>query len=373
MTRITATVLATTVLGFASLQAQASQADSASKQVSVLATDSISVPLFESHELLTLAIAAPLKTIFKDRSQESTEHPGVLSYEDPEGNTVTIPVDIRTRGMTRLQPRICNFPPLRLNLPETDVAGTLFANQDKIKLVTHCQDKRDEYEQYVLQEYLIYRSYNLLTDLSFRVRLTRVTYTDTDGERDTLTKYAFLIEDIDMMAARNGWDVIITPGVPPDVMDPVQLSLVEVFQYMIGNTDWSAFMKEPDRLECCHNTKPIGHADGPVFSVPYDFDITGVVSTRYANRLFRENLELMDLRSVRERLYKGRCKSGEHLERTFQLFNARKEDIYALYRDQADLEQEILEKSLEYLDDFYEIINDPGKTRREIVRSCRNI
>jgi hypothetical protein len=373
MTRVTVTVLATTVLAFPSLVAQASQTDSTSKRVPSPAADSVAAPLFESRELLTLAIDAPLKTIFKDRSQESVEHPGVLSYEDPEGNTVTIPVDIRTRGMTRLQPRICNFPPLRLDLPSTEVAGTLFANQDKIKLVTHCQDKRQEYEQYVLQEYLIYRSYNLVTDLSFRVRLARITYTDTDGERDTLTKYAFLIEDIDMMAARNGWTAIITPGVPPDAMDPVQLSLVEVFQYMIGNTDWSAYMKEPDRTECCHNTKPIGRPEGPVFSVPYDFDITGVVSTRYANRLFRENLERMELRNVRERLYKGRCKSEPHLETTFQLFNAKQEAIYALYRDQADLEQEIQEKSLEYLEDFYEIINDPGKTRREIVRRCRKI
>jgi hypothetical protein len=164
------------------------------------------------------------------------------------------------------------------------------------------------------------------------------------------------------------------PQIPPDFFEPVQLSLLEMFQFLIGNTDWSAFMKEPDRSECCHNTKPIGDgAVGPVFSVPYDFDIAGVVSTRYANRLFRENLERMGLRSVRDRRYKGRCASEPHLENTFQLFNENKGAIYALYREQEGLEEEIVEKSLEYFDEFYEIINDPGKARREIVRACRRI
>jgi hypothetical protein len=226
----------------------------------------------------------------------------------------------------------------------------------------------------VLQEYLIYRSYNLLTDMSFRVRLARITYTDTDGDRDTLTRYAFLIEDEETLAKRNHWQVLHVPHIPPDFMDPARLSLLELFQFMIGNTDWSAFTKELDRDECCHNTKPIGNsATGPVFSVPYDFDITGVISTRYANRLFRENLERMGLRSVRERLYKGRCASEPYLEHTFRVFNENKESIYALYRDQEGLEPDILEKSLEYFDEFYEIINDPGKVRREIVRKCRRI
>jgi hypothetical protein len=226
----------------------------------------------------------------------------------------------------------------------------------------------------VLQEYLIYRAYNLLTDMSFRVRLASMTYIDTDGDRETLTRYGFLIEDEDMLAERNGWEVLHCPQVPPDLMDPVQLALLELFQFMIGNTDWSAFFKEDDRPECCHNTKPIGAiGNGPVFSVPYDFDITGVVSTRYANRLFRDNLERMGLRSVRDRLYKGRCASQPYLERTFNVFNENRDSLYTLYRDQAGLEDDILEKSLEYLDEFYDIINDPGKVRREIVRRCRQI
>jgi hypothetical protein len=334
--------------------------------------DTAQPSLFASHDFLSLTIEAPLTTIFKDRDQESEEHPGTV-YANADGIAVTLPVDIRTRGKTRLQPKICRFPPLRLDLPTDEVDGTLFAGQDKLKLVTHCQDNRSEHEQYVLQEYLIYRTYNLLTDLSFHVRPAHVTYVDTDGERDTLTRYAFLIEDEDAMAARSSWEVLHVPQIPPHEMEPLQLALLEVFQYMIGNTDWSAFMREPDREECCHNTKPVGNTAGPVFSVPYDFDITGVVSTRYANRLFRENLERTQRRTVRQRLYRGACTSGTYLDQIFHLFNQKREPIYALYREQEGLEPEIVEKSLEYYDEFYEVINDAGKIRREFVRKCREI
>jgi hypothetical protein len=373
MNQLASLAVTMTMLATVSLTPQGIQTGEPPVKQSGVAGDTTQSSLFNSHDFLVLTIEAPLTTIFKDRGQESEEHPGTVSYDNADGNAVTLPVDIRTRGKTRLQPKICRFPPLRLDFPSDEVGGTLFAGQDKMKLVTHCQDSRSEYEQYVLQEYLIYRTYNLLTEMSFQVRPAHITYVDTDGERDTLTRYAFLIEDEDAMAARSNWGVLHTPLIPPHEMDPMQLALLEVFQYMIGNTDWSAFMREPGREECCHNTKPIGDPAGPVFSVPYDFDITGVVATRYANRLFRENLERANLRTVRQRLYRGACASGMYLDQIFHAFNEQRESIYALYREQEALEPEIMEKSLEYYDDFYEIINDSGKIRREFTRKCREI
>jgi hypothetical protein len=337
------------------------------------AVDTAAALLFQSHDLLTLTIEAPLKTIFKDRGQESDESPAMLSYVDEQGSTVSVPVDIKTRGKARLSSSICNFPPLRLDFPRNETEGTLFAGQDKLKLVVHCQDRRSEYEQYVLEEYLIYRSYNLLTTLSFRVRLALITYIDTEQDRDDITKYAFIIEDDDAMAARNGWQAIAAPVVPPDALDPEQLALLEVFQYMIGNKDWSAFSPEPEKPDCCHNVVPVGDPHGPVFSVPYDFDLSGLIFTRYANRLFDQNLKRLDLRSVRQRMYQGLCDSGLFLDGTFELFNEKKEAIYTLYREQDGLDEEELRESLEYLDEFYEVINDPSKVRRDILRKCRNL
>ncbi|MFQ6045613.1 MAG: hypothetical protein ACE5PT_04540, partial [Gemmatimonadales bacterium] len=149
------------------------------------------VPLFESNDVLTLTLEAPLKTIFREREQESEYHPGTLSYETEGGEQARLDVRLKTRGKTRLMRRICGFPPIRIDFRRSQVPGTPFAGQNSLKVVTHCQDRRSEYEQSVLLEYLIYRAFNELTEMSFRVRLAHVTWIDTDDDRDTVTKYAF--------------------------------------------------------------------------------------------------------------------------------------------------------------------------------------
>ena len=323
-------------------------------------------PLFESHEVLQLTLEAPLSDVIMERSQESSEYPGVLSYGTASGERVALDIEVKTRGKKRLDRNTCDFPPLRLDVEETKVANTLFANQDKLKLVTHCMG-RQAYEQYVLLEYLAYRVYNLLTDFSFKVRLAHITYVNTKQPEDSLTKIAFLIENENRMAERLGWEVLQFPQLHPDYMEEVELSLLEVFQFMIGNTDWDAFFPEPDKEDCCHNTVPIGSM-AVVYSVPYDFDFAGIIAPPYA-----VPSERLPIRSVRERLYRGVCRPDEELARTLAVFNEQKEAIYALYQNEPLLEDSYRERTMEYLDGFYEIIDDPGKVRREIISKCRGV
>ena len=336
----------------------------------VLEQDSVqqtAAPLFESHEVLHLTLEAPLDEIFKERGQESSDHDGALTYQDADLEAVALEVGIRTRGKTRLDRKVCRFPPLRVNFKKKQVESTLFAGQDKLKLVTHCQTGRSQYEQFLLLEYLIYRSYNILTDLSYQVRLAQITYVDTKERQDSLTQYAFFIEDDDAVAERNGWQFLTVPVVPPEYVDWTQLSLLAVFQFMIGNTDWDPFQREPDREECCHNVKPIGSQEGPVFPVPYDFDWTGVVDAPYA-----EPHPDLRLRSVRQRLYRGLCLPDEILSDAFATFNERKDAIYAVYLNEPALEDRYRKRTIEYFDEFYEIINDAGKARSQIISRCRS-
>lgn len=331
-----------------------------------------SAPLFASHERLRLTLEAPLTTIFREREPESEEYPGTVIHHQAGGQDVKLDVQIRTRGKTRLTRRICQFPPLRLNFKKGQTESETFRGQDKLKLAVHCQNDRAEHEQYTLQEYLAYRVFNLLSDMSFRVRLARVTYVDSDTKLDTLVKFGFLIEDDDMLAARQGWRVLTTQTVPPELTEQSYLALVEVFQYFVGNPDWSAFSAEPGEEHCCHNTRAIGDPGaGPVFPVPYDFDISGLVNTPYADRLFRPADRNLGIRSVRDRLYRGLCSSGPSLPAVFAVFNEKKQAIHQLYREQPDLDPKVVQETIEYLDEFYQTINDPARVEREFTRRCR--
>jgi hypothetical protein len=326
-------------------------------------------PLFSAHDVLEFTIEAPFETVFKERGQESTDHPALLRYVTDDGSPDSVEIEVRTRGKFRLQRSTCNFPPIRLDFPRGAVENTLFHGQNHIKLVTHCQNGRDEYEQELILEYLVYRMFSLFTERSFQTRMARITYVDTDDDDlDSLTRYAFLIESEEMLAARNGVQLVEVPQVPPFSYDQPQLVLVDVFQYMIGNTDWDGYKKSEDQDICCHNLRVIGDPTAVVYPVPYDFDWSGLVDRRYA-----KPDPSLRIRSVRQRQFRGVCRAREEIEAVLPLFIEKREELYDLFRNQPGLEEKYIEDSLEYLDEFYEVITDPGKVNSRMVRDCRRM
>jgi hypothetical protein len=315
--------------------------------------------LFDSDAPLHLRIAGDLKTLIDDRdSLTSSEHPFTLTYRDGEGAPVTLEVEIRTRGHWRRQARHCDFPPLRLDLPRRRLDGTIFVDQDKLKLVTPCRARQRAFEEYVLREYAVYPVYNLLTPLSLRARLATTTYVDTRGRMDSLTVATFLIEDAARMAVRNGGRLLDVKGARFGDVDSLQLGLVGVFLYMIGGTDWS--------LSGLHNMELIlDQQRGTFVPVTYDFDFTGIVNAPYARPDPR-----LQLRSVRERRYRGACLSEEHWGAVLDRFRAHKAAIYAIYETLAGLSSGYVRDTHRYLDEFYRVIDDPGRRSSELVRRC---
>jgi hypothetical protein len=50
-------------------------------------------------------------------------------------------IAVATRGNSRLE--LCSLPPLSINLKRKQVASTLFAGQNKLKIVTQCRKSAD--------------------------------------------------------------------------------------------------------------------------------------------------------------------------------------------------------------------------------------
>ena len=237
-----------------------------------------------------------------------------------------------------------------------------------MKLVGVCKLGQTYWEQYVLAEYLVYRMFNLVSPVSFRVRLAKVTYVDTSGEDDTFIRYGFIIEDNDALATRSGgrkidWD----PGgdFHPAQLDKHQAIAIDVFQYMIGNTDWSGVRM--------HNMELIQIPPFRYPTVPYDFDFSGIIETRYA----RPDDQL-PIRSVRQRIFRGLCpeqvgRTPQDYESVYEEFRQNQEGFYDLWRQQADLDEDRLEETLEYLDEFFETLADPGRIKDRMIDRCRRI
>lgn len=320
-------------------------------------------PLFDSHDPLEIRISAPLRTLMRERPEEE-ELEGVASWTESDGRQVEVEVALRTRGNYRRQSRVCPFAPLRLNFRRGQVEGTVFHNQNKIKLVTHCRDRSSRHVQVLFREYLSYRMLNTLTDLSYRVRLLHVTYNDTDTDRNDRVTWGFLIEHSDRFTARTGLPLVSVPRTSVRLLDPEFTSLTSVFQFFIGNTDYSP-IAGAEGSDCCHNTHLYGGVEAHIIPIAYDFDFSGMVNAPYA----APNPKL-GLRTVRQRLFRGRCEHNAHIPATLQKFHELRNTFYAIVAEDPRLNGSSRRSMTSFLNSFYEVVDDPRQVERKLVDSC---
>lgn len=320
--------------------------------------DGVLSKFFQSEEPITATLTTNLKRIKGDKAADAPWRAATFSYTGvaPDTSTVTIPARIRTRGVWRL--KNCELPPLRVNFKSEDVKGTLFKGLDEPKLVNVCRDL-EEFDQYILQEFQLYRIYRLLTPASHAVRLLRLAYADSVTGTKEITRWAFIVEDPAALADRVGAKILKIKGAGPNDLEPVQSTLVAMFLYMIGNTDFS--------VSGLHNAELLSMGFGEYYPVVYDFDFSGAVNARYAGPD-----KSLPIKRVRDRLYRGYCVPADVYPEVIQRFNAKKDSIYALYRDPLGklLRPSIADETLKYFDTFYKTLNDPKLFKRDIVNEC---
>lgn len=321
-------------------------------------------PLFTNQDILEIHISGPMSTLVDDRPDDEYL-PAKLSWLEPGGEQMTVDIGIRTRGNFRRRKETCGFPPLRVNFRKDDVKDTLFHKQDALKLVTHCMDRRDKYEQNLLKEYLIYRMLNVLTDTSYRVRLLRVRYTDTEDDDDAREAYGVFIEHSKRFGKRTGLEELAVQRTRYDNLEPAYAALTAMFHFMIGNTDYSP-IAGPDEDECCHNADLFGADDGLAYPVPYDFDMSGMVNAPYA-----APNERFGIRKVTQRLYRGYCVHNSFLAGAAETFRDKRGLLLALIDDEDTLTDKTAKSMRRYLDSFYEIIDDRKSMDRKIIQACR--
>ncbi|HUO66605.1 MAG TPA: hypothetical protein VMV37_03665 [Gammaproteobacteria bacterium] len=320
--------------------------------------------LFASNEPLVLRLEAPFGALKSTKSKAQPEYmDGTLKLQEG-GVEKAFDVRLRLRGHSRKE--LCDFPPLLLNFKTSDLKGSVLEGENKLKLVTHCKPTA-AYDQYLLLEYLSYRALNLLTDMSLRARLLTVTYYDTERKRQLDVQPGMFIENEDRFAERKGLTEAELKRIEPNQYDRDALGLVNMFEYFIGNTDWSAVLGSQGS-PCCHNIVPYQRPDGVLLPVPYDFDSSGMVNTPYA--LPNERLKI---NSVRQRLYRGSfCESLADFEPRFAKFDAVKPQLLELFSMSSGLDKRNAASATAYIDEFFETRSDPKKVERAFRAGCKN-
>lgn len=266
------------------------------------------------------------------------------------------PVDLQVRGHFRRD--YCYVPPLKLGFYKS--GSSVMHPLKSLKLVSACR-LIDSYEQYLFKEFLVYKMYNLLTEKSFRVRLLLVDYKDSNERKGTFTEHAFLTEDLKDLAKRNQCKESDKVKVNTESTDRNQMTMVAIFEYMIGNTDWS--------VPAGHNIKLIQSKEDSLskpFSVPYDFDYSGIVNTEYAIPD-----PLLNTETVLQRVYRGYPRTMDELNAVLEVFKQQKEKMYALINNFEMLSSRNKKNMLEYLDSFYDIIKKLKDVKSVFIDNAR--
>lgn len=270
----------------------------------------------------------------------------------PDSSVAEGKVQIKPRGHFRKEN--CRLTPLTINFKNEEAPA--FSKLGALKLVVGCGVKSAD-DQTLLKEYLVYKIYNLLTDKSFRVRLLNVNYHDTRGKVKPYEQYAFLIEDMDDLAKRHQCKKKEQGKFFPDFINREQATLVYMFQYMIGNTDWS--------VPFYHNIKLMIEKNDSLakpYPVAYDFDMTGLVNPSYG-----EPHPELGLKSLTQRLYRGYKRSVEEIEAAANIFLEKKEAIYALINNCEFLNSGSKKEMISFLKEFYIEISDKKDMKKIFV------
>ncbi len=303
--------------------------------------------LFDTHEVMNVIIEAPMNKLLKDRGDTDRDyHKARVSVSD-QHSSMTFDAALKVRGNFRRFRENCAFTPFWLKFDKEDVQNTPFQRHRRLKVVNPCIVSED-YDQYVMQEYLGYRMYNFLTDSSFRVRPLNIKYIDT-GTGDTVHTFSFFIENDESLGKRlKAQELQTIPDYEhtPDYGNPPTM---ELFQFMIGNDDWGI----PD-----HNVKifRLQKTDQHVV-VPYDFDLSHLVGAPYG---FPED----------RRPFRGFCRTEEEFRQAFLLFDRTRPRIEGLYNGFTFLDVGKKEKALKVIGQFFRVIDHPERRQKEILDRC---
>ena len=319
--------------------------------------------LFSNDQPIRVTVRGPISAIVATPAPSRTARPAMLELVSPVAEQHAILLS--PRGLTRRQRQTCNFPPLRVEFTAKPQKTSLFERQKRLKLVTHCRNSPG-HQHHVLLEYAAYRMFNVLTPTGLRARLGTFDYVEQSG-RTYASRLGFFIEDPDDAASRNGLkEVRTTARILASQLDPAAAARAALFQYMIGNVDWS-MRAGPAGDTCCHNFKLMSATatSQPVVPVPYDFDASGFVNAPYA-----VPPEGLGLSSVRERRYRGYCMHNSQALAAAREFRSKHGQVVGVLAAIPQLDDGRRRRAAAYLEDFFrDIATDEDLTKR-VLKTC---
>ncbi len=326
--------------------------------------------LFEADSMLELTMTVNLDALCRPSEDPDCDYvPSTFQYRDSSGEEQTVPISIRRRDGWRALHTNCQVPTLFVRFTAEDASGTPFENQTTLALTSHCgkglvpdnvesPTLPDHFERYVINEYLGYRLYNLVTDASLKTRLVRMTYVDPDNARLSFTRDAFFSEHFAALAERLETRLLPQGSFNPAQLDQPAADQMALFQFMIGNTDWSIAQQE--------NIILLEGVDGRQIPVLFDLDLSGLVNAHYATPA-----PGLPIKAVTQRYFMGECRENTDWEALFAKFEGLRSAILTELSGTPGLGRGDRRMTGVFLDEFFHIIGSVKAREQYIIEACQ--
>lgn len=309
---------------------------------------------FDSTETVPIKLNYSNKELAR-KTNDSTFIETTMVYTHA-GKESSIPVRLRARGNFRRSR--CYFPPVKMKIYKEDAEGTLFDGQKSMKLVLPCL-LEDGNQDNILKEYLGYKIYETVADHYFRTRPVDVDFSEIKKKKEIVHKLrGFLIED-DKKVAKRAEGKVFERYIHPLAMDAEASITNALFQYMIGNTDFSVAYQ--------HNGKLL-YVDSKIIPLPYDFDMTGLVNPSYA--VVNPTLGIS---SVTDRKYRGFKRDVSAMESVRQKYLDQKSNIMTIvdsFKDDFESATTFAE-TRDFISSFFAVLESDKEFKAQIIDQMR--
>jgi hypothetical protein len=268
-----------------------------------------------------------------------------------------IEVDLRARGNFRRS--TCYFPPVKMKIKKAQYKGTIFDGNKTMKLVMPCKLEKASNDN-VLQEFIAYKIYEKISPYHFKTRRVNIDFKEPKGKKKIkeFQLTGFLIEDDKRVAQRHEARPF-SRYVHPMAMQHLSSVHIAFFQFLLGNTDFSTAYQ--------HNSK-LMYMNKQIIPLPYDFDMTGWVNPSYATVN-----ETLGIKSVQDRKYRGLKREQKYFDEVRKQFIDQKSDITNMVASfETDFSDPKEYKNMfDFMELFYEVLEDDGKFKKSIVDEAR--
>jgi hypothetical protein len=315
--------------------------------------------LFANQNMLPIKLSFSNKEV-KNKTNDSTYIKTNLSYLEEDKTWRSMNVKIRARGNFRR--KNCYFPPVKIKIDKSESKSTLFKGNKKLKLVLPCSTQQSSNDN-IIEEYLAYKLYEIVTPYHFKTRLVNVELTEQKRSKTKIHHLKGILQEDYKLVAKRFNGKVYKRFIHPMEQDPLTCVQNAFFQCMIANTDFSIAYQ--------HNGKLL-YIDKKIIPVPFDFDMSGLVNANYAVVSQVQNKPL-DITRVTQRKYRGFKRDKKIILQVRQEYIDNKQKLF-----------EIIDRTQEYFNDpkqfkvakdfingFYKILEDDKKFNRMILSQLR--